>query len=354
MQLIARLRLRGLVRSPGRWLQWAWNYPFEDARLIVDQAGNVSYFSLSAHVQTAIARSVMILAAGIGVIFVGLSLSLVSLAWKNATLNESQRLRIHSETKLFGALKDYYANFRPGHEIDDTRVLELISALRDHDQQMQSLEERVSRQLAALNKGLGRGLAIAGLNANAERTARSNVAARQLEDASPRNSDFIPTSAKARQIQNELQTYEQLMAVYRKIPPDSPINRHEVSSPYGVRSNPFTGKQQFHPGVDLTTRGDKKVRVALTGRVALAGYHADYGNAVIVEHAGGVRTIYGHLESIDVRVGDQIKKGDVVGIVGSTGLSTGTHLHYEILVDGQRIDPLIAMTIVKNVQLIEN
>ena len=354
MQLVARLKLRVLVRSPVRWVQWAWNHPFEDARLIVDQAGTVSYFSLSAHVQTAIARSGMILAAAVVVVFVGLSLSLISLAWKNATLNESQRLRAHSETKLFSALKDYYANFRPGQEIDDSRVLELINALRDHDQQMQSLEERVSRQLAALNKGLGRGLSIAGISANPERMARANTKIRTIEGAETQRSDFVPVSANARQIQSELQTYEQLMAVYRKIPPDSPISRYEVSSPYGLRSNPFTGKQQFHPGIDLTTRGDKKVRVALTGRVSVAGYHADYGNAVIVEHSGGVRTIYGHLESIDVRVGDQIKQGDVVGIVGSTGLSTGTHLHYEILVDGQRIDPLIAMTIVKNVQLIEN
>lgn len=113
-----------------------------------------------------------------------------------------------------------------------------------------------------------------------------------------------------------------------------------ISSPFGLRRDPFTGQAQFHKGIDLAAPEGMTVVSALPGKVISAGYERGYGNAVLVEHDGGIRTRYGHLASINVKAGDAITSDIALGTVGSTGRSTGPHLHFEVMRNGKQLDPM--------------
>ncbi|MCL4811326.1 MAG: peptidoglycan DD-metalloendopeptidase family protein [Vicinamibacteraceae bacterium] len=112
-----------------------------------------------------------------------------------------------------------------------------------------------------------------------------------------------------------------------------------TSSAYGWRSDPFHGKSRFHSGIDLAAAYGREVPVAAAGRVTFAGERGAYGQLVVVEHANGVETRYAHLSGIEVTAGQQLALGDVVGRVGQSGRATGPHLHFEVLLNGERVDP---------------
>jgi murein DD-endopeptidase MepM/ murein hydrolase activator NlpD len=113
-----------------------------------------------------------------------------------------------------------------------------------------------------------------------------------------------------------------------------------ISSKFGHRISPFTGKQTMHGGIDISAPMHTPIVAAAGGTVILAQFEAGLGNAVIVSHGYGMKTTYGHLAKLKVRAGQTVKRGDVIGWVGSTGLSTGPHLHYEVEHRGAGMDPL--------------
>jgi murein DD-endopeptidase MepM/ murein hydrolase activator NlpD len=117
-----------------------------------------------------------------------------------------------------------------------------------------------------------------------------------------------------------------------------------ISSPFGYRPDPFTGATRFHAGVDIAAAYGREVPSAGAGRVVFSGSQGGYGNTVVVQHEGGVRTRYAHLSSIQVEVGARVGAGTVIGRVGSSGRSTGPHLHFEVLQDGQPVNPAVAAT----------
>jgi murein DD-endopeptidase MepM/ murein hydrolase activator NlpD len=109
---------------------------------------------------------------------------------------------------------------------------------------------------------------------------------------------------------------------------------------FGRRSDPFTGEPAFHQGLDISTEKGQPVYATANGVVDSASYSGEYGNLITLKHDFGLSTRYGHLSRFNVKPGQQIKRGDVLGYVGSTGRSTGAHLHYEILANGRLINPL--------------
>ena len=113
-----------------------------------------------------------------------------------------------------------------------------------------------------------------------------------------------------------------------------------VSSKFGHRVSPFTGREVMHGGIDISAPQYTPVLAAAAGTVVLAEFEAGLGNAVILSHGYGMRTTYGHLAKVKVVLGQSVKRGDVIGWVGSTGLSTGPHLHYEVEHRGVIVDPL--------------
>jgi len=112
-----------------------------------------------------------------------------------------------------------------------------------------------------------------------------------------------------------------------------------ITSPYGWRSNPFGGSPEFHQGLDIAAPTGTTVVAAATGTIILAKWYGGYGNYILIDHGGGYSTGYGHLSAIYVSDGQSVQRGQAIGAVGSTGQSTGPHLHFEIRIDGKTVDP---------------
>jgi murein DD-endopeptidase MepM/ murein hydrolase activator NlpD len=115
--------------------------------------------------------------------------------------------------------------------------------------------------------------------------------------------------------------------------------RGPVNSEFGRRRSPWSGKSEQHDGIDIGTPPGTAVACPAAGTVVAAGAGGDFGRHVMLDHGNSVRSIYGHLKSLDVKAGQRVEKGQRVGLVGSTGRSTGPHLHYEVRVDGKPVDP---------------
>jgi murein DD-endopeptidase MepM/ murein hydrolase activator NlpD len=113
-----------------------------------------------------------------------------------------------------------------------------------------------------------------------------------------------------------------------------------ISSGYGNRRDPFTGGRDFHPGLDISGNHGQPIHASANGRINSAAYSGDYGNLVTVDHGFGITTRYAHLSRFAVSAGEQVRRGQVIGYVGSTGRSTSAHLHYEVLVNGLLTNPL--------------
>jgi murein DD-endopeptidase MepM/ murein hydrolase activator NlpD len=118
-----------------------------------------------------------------------------------------------------------------------------------------------------------------------------------------------------------------------------------LTSPMGYRTDPVNGESgDFHPGLDIAGERGQPVYATASGRVTFAERHGTYGNLIVIDHGYGLETRYGHLQSFTVGKGDQVKRGDVIGRVGSTGRATGNHLHYEVLANGTLLNPLRLLT----------
>lgn len=130
----------------------------------------------------------------------------------------------------------------------------------------------------------------------------------------------------------------------RTIPTIIPTDEGQITSKFGNRKDPFNFKKTFHSGIDIAAPMNTPIFAAADGKITFADRNGGYGLTIIIDHHNTYETLYAHLNEIDVKVGDQVKKGDIIGKMGSTGRSTGVHLHYEIKRNGQHIDPYMFMT----------
>jgi murein DD-endopeptidase MepM/ murein hydrolase activator NlpD len=124
-----------------------------------------------------------------------------------------------------------------------------------------------------------------------------------------------------------------------RVPVKRPLGEGEVTSAFGVRLDPFLRQWALHAGVDFRGESGGPVRATAAGRVVAAGYNGGYGLAIDIDHGGGIVTRYAHLSALAVAEGGEVKAGDVIGKIGTTGRSTGPHLHYEVRVNGEAVDP---------------
>ena len=134
-------------------------------------------------------------------------------------------------------------------------------------------------------------------------------------------------------------TVERQQALARSVPSIWPLAGW-LSSTYGRRPDPFDGSTDFHQGLDIAADRGTPVRATADGTVDSAGYSGNYGNQVLVDHGFGIGTRFGHLSKVAVRPGQAVSRGQIIGFVGATGRATSAHLHYEILLNGQPINPL--------------
>jgi murein DD-endopeptidase MepM/ murein hydrolase activator NlpD len=134
--------------------------------------------------------------------------------------------------------------------------------------------------------------------------------------------------------------FSNLAHALNSIPVRKPLEGEiDLMSGFGIRQDPFTGSPAMHTGVDLHGRPGEAVRASADGTVTAAGWSGGYGRVVDIDHGSGLSTRYAHLSAIDVQVGERIKAGQIIGRLGSTGRSTGPHLHYETRINGEALDP---------------
>jgi murein DD-endopeptidase MepM/ murein hydrolase activator NlpD len=119
---------------------------------------------------------------------------------------------------------------------------------------------------------------------------------------------------------------------------------YKVTSPYGYRTHPILKKKKLHTGIDIAVPSGTGIIAANAGKVIYAGYFGGYGNTIIIDHGGKISTLYAHNSKLLVKVGDEVEKGKVITKAGSTGLSTGPHLHFEVRENGQHVDPMKYLT----------
>jgi murein DD-endopeptidase MepM/ murein hydrolase activator NlpD len=145
--------------------------------------------------------------------------------------------------------------------------------------------------------------------------------------------------AKTAKLEREMRMYESFVQFRGSRPSIWPVFGR-LESGVGGRRNPFSGRGfEYHEGQDIDATYGTPVQVSAGGRVTIAGWQRGYGKVVYVDHGNGLSTRYGHLSEIDVAIGQSVTQGQTIGLVGSTGRSTGPHLHYEVRINNQPVDP---------------
>ncbi|NCP11745.1 MAG: M23 family metallopeptidase [Sphingomonadales bacterium] len=124
------------------------------------------------------------------------------------------------------------------------------------------------------------------------------------------------------------------------IPSLEPVAAMRLTSHFGTRSDPFTGRAKAHKGIDIPGAIGTPIYATADGIIAKAEWFGGYGNFIQIAHGNSIETRYGHMSRLNVQAGDRVRKGQIIGFMGSTGRSTGSHLHYEVRIDGDAVNPL--------------
>lgn len=163
---------------------------------------------------------------------------------------------------------------------------------------------------------------------------RSTTSVASFEEMSTRLAEL---TEKSRELTGVFDKQRSLLATTPSVWPV----RGYLSAGFGNRADPFTGLKDFHPGLDISAPLGTRILAPADGTVIFAGVKGGYGNAITVSHGRGIVTHYGHLDAFNVRVGQSVRRGSVLGFVGSTGRSTAPHLHYEVWLNGSNQNPML-------------
>ena len=235
---------------------------------------------------------------------------------------------------------------------------DLIAKMQDAQilafQKMTSVAEENISGIEEVLSGVSETLKTAGLGMNSllNRIRRDKETAGIGGPFIPAAMPKIPNSnlhISLASLNTRLDRWFDLTVLQDALPLGKPIERIRVSSPFGAREDPFQGMPARHEAVDLKGITGEPVYTRAPGKVVRAGMWGWYGNMVEIDHGMGFRTRYAHLDKIFVRKGETVRSGDRIGNVGSTGRSTGAHLHYEIRVRGHAVDPMNFIKAKKNV-----
>jgi murein DD-endopeptidase MepM/ murein hydrolase activator NlpD len=139
--------------------------------------------------------------------------------------------------------------------------------------------------------------------------------------------------------QGLLETVKEIKRIQDATPSICPVEGGRISSNFGYRQSPFNKRREFHCGLDISSPRGTPVKASADGVVTYCGYKGDLGKTVVIDHGFGIVTHYGHLSEIKTKAGQQVKRGEFIGKVGNTGRSTGPHLHYEVRLNSNPINP---------------
>lgn len=256
-------------------------------------------------------------------------ISFAMLWWKNTKLEASHQ-QIY-EALVVSTQSD---EENPALKLSDAQMIQLANSIRERDSMLREYISETEGLVAQQNDDLTQKLAAAGLQKQRLNPV-SGAAGGMPRGLSSESASLLLKD----QALIEIEKNRKLKSILSTLPKTLPMTSFEFSSSYGVRLHPVTGKPDFHPGLDMRPRDNSHVKSTMAGRVTLARHNGSYGNTVIIDHGQGIQTLYAHLAKIHVDEGDQVKEGSLLGIAGNSGLSTGTHLHYEIIVDNKPINP---------------
>lgn len=227
-------------------------------------------------------------------------------------------------------------------ELDKARMALLEQQLADLKTVNEAIVERVKIKTDGRIDDLESIVRQTGLNPSSlEKNAEKN---KKLKDEEAEGGPYIPTkmpkvSEETSDMFASLDRLQTLRQLVTNLPLGIPIKNSEEHSSFGNRIDPFNGDIAFHSGLDLAGPINSSIYSTADGTVVSAERDGSYGNMIDIDHGFGVITRYGHLSEIDVHKGDKVKKGDRIGVQGSTGRSTGPHLHYEVRYNGEPINP---------------
>ena len=147
------------------------------------------------------------------------------------------------------------------------------------------------------------------------------------------------TDIQERSFQELVEYLEDQKSLLASTPSIWPVRGWRTSG-FGYRTSPFTGRREMHEGIDVATRTGTPVIAPADGVVIFAGRQGGYGNLAVIDHGYGIVTKFGHASKLNVKIGQKVKRGDIVAYVGNTGRSTGPHLHYEVAINGVPVNPM--------------
>lgn len=225
---------------------------------------------------------------------------------------------------------------------DIERYSKKVEEINEKIAYLEQLESKV-RDLSLASLGSDRALSIGGKEVDTIKDLSAVSKRKEKQYFDNLNETLIELSMKLEEKEESLSELIDLLEEQKLLtlstPSILPVNGW-ISSKFGYRISPFTKERVFHEGVDIAARYGTPVRATAKGIVIFAGYKAAYGKMVTIDHGFGFVTRYGHNSKLLVKPGDKVEKGDVIALVGSTGMSTGPHSHYEVLVNGIPVNPL--------------
>ena len=236
-----------------------------------------------------------------------------------------------------------------GKNMSQDQLLNMAKIYKERLKKTKLLVQYSSQELAQANKALESGLKAAGMSRNdLGKVLQDKPSAGRggpSEELWP-GSDKDLSAYKDGLLENQ-----SIKDFINALPAKNPVNAAFITSKFGPRIHPITGKLTMHEGLDFVPSFDQEAKTVLPGMIESIEYDpAGYGKMILVSHPHGIKTLYGHLDSIYVTKGQKVETGKVLGKIGNTGLSTGKHLHFEILVNDTKVNPSIIMGMAKNVQ----
>lgn len=265
-------------------------------------------------------------------------------------------LYILLESKNFGDLLSNIANIKMLVKTDNELISEveaLQKELEDRQSQLESSKSTLDTKKIELVEKQGKLEKI-----KLEHEATLNLYKSQLDELEAleanKNAELKDLASKEDEIEKEIQSYFDNNSSSNSgnsddytTPSDNlstgfirPVSSNTITSNYGPRIHPITGEYKVHTGVDFAASAGDQFFASKDGVVTTASYHPAYGNMVIIDHGGGISTLYAHASELKVSVGQHVKQGQVISLVGSTGYSTGPHAHFEVRVNGQHVNPM--------------
>ncbi len=252
-----------------------------------------------------------------------------------------RRFCVHKRWLKFSALLSIiilgaaaYGIYGLTQQIRHMQVEQENAQLRAENEKQRQMLDNLNNRVDAVEDASRRLAEMSGVNPE-QQQARTNGA----------GGPFLPLDSatavayKTEQLERELRAYEDAIRERAAFPSLWPV-AGTLESGYGGRRNPFGGSSyEYHEGQDIEAPMGAPVFATANGTVIVAGCQNGYGNVVYIDHGNGLTTRYGHLSHIDVTVGQTIARGEMLGLVGSTGRSTGPHLHYEVRINNQPVNP---------------